>query len=208
MSLYDYSKISEFEKMQLPSGFSGNVYNLSYKWQDIIGFPTTPYKILEIGAHHGANTCSLFKTFARHTDSEVHTVDPWADYPDYNEYQKLQDQNYSLFLQNVSKLPPTEIRKLFIHRELSDKVEHRFTDNYFDIIYIDGNHEIKWVLHDALLALKKVTPGGWLIFDDAQDPNVITALNIFLQDHKDLFESEIKCHHCQIYLKRKSPIKV
>jgi predicted O-methyltransferase YrrM len=39
-------------------------------------------------------------------------------------------------------------------------------DNFFDIIYIDGNHEPEYVLEDAVLSFRKLKVGGILIFDD------------------------------------------
>jgi hypothetical protein len=39
-------------------------------------------------------------------------------------------------------------------------------DNFFDIIYIDGNHEPEFALEDAILSFRKLKIGGYLIFDD------------------------------------------
>jgi len=42
----------------------------------------------------------------------------------------------------------------------------KFEDSFFDIIYIDGNHEPEYVLEDAVLSFRKLKIGGYLIFDD------------------------------------------
>ena len=39
-------------------------------------------------------------------------------------------------------------------------------DNFFDIIYIDGNHEPEYVLEDAVLSFRKLKNNGIMIFDD------------------------------------------
>ena len=42
----------------------------------------------------------------------------------------------------------------------------RFPDASFDLIYIDGDHSYPGVRADALVALQKVRPDGWLVFND------------------------------------------
>ena len=200
---FDYSKISDFEKSMLPVGFEGNVYNLSYKWLEIIPATYEKMKILEIGSYHGANACSLLKTYALHPKSEIHCVDPWTDYEGYNEYKDKQMNNYSTFINNISKLFSEDMHKIHIHRMLSENCISRFPDESFDIIYIDGNHEVAYVIEDAIISLKKVKRGGWIIFDDAYDEEVKKAMQIFLHVYASSFENEIFMKNGQAYIKRK-----
>jgi hypothetical protein len=51
--------------------------------------------------------------------------------------------------------------KGYSHKEI-----FRFDDNYFDIIYIDGNHEPEFVLEDAILSFRRLKYEGVMIFDD------------------------------------------
>jgi predicted O-methyltransferase YrrM len=199
---YDYSKISELEKSYLPSGFQGNVYNLSYKWHQILPASDKPLKVLEIGAYQGANACSLVKTFCKHPKSEIHCIDPWADYEAYNEYKQQQDSNYSIFLKNISKLDSSDVAKIHIHRMSSAHLDRRFDDNFFDIIYIDGNHSTFYVLQDAIQSLKKLVSGGYLIFDDIQDPEVAYAVKMFISVAKDQINLDIKSYSCQVYVRK------
>jgi hypothetical protein len=69
---YDYTGLPYDEMAYLPLGFKGNVYNMSFKWKEIINPTNDPIKVLEIGAYHGANVCCLTKTHAIHSDSEIH----------------------------------------------------------------------------------------------------------------------------------------
>lgn len=199
---YDYSKISEFEKKQLPEGFMGNVYNLSYKWKQFIPEYETPIKIMEIGVYHGANVCSYMKTYGKNVNTEIHCVDPWIDYEEYPEYQNKQKTNYKLFINNISKLDPVDLNKIFIHRGLSGKIIPLFQDELFDMIYIDGNHESKYVLEDAILTMTKLKKNGWLIFDDIHDPLVIKAIESFLYIYKSEFLS-IYSYNSQLFLNKK-----
>jgi SAM-dependent methyltransferase len=41
-----------------------------------------------------------------------------------------------------------------------------FEDNYFDWIYVDGAHDYHGVKKDAEVAVRKVKPGGYLVFND------------------------------------------
>lgn len=202
MSEYDYSKIDDLEKSLLPSGFRGNVYNLSYKWSGIILPLDIPRKIIEIGSYHGANALSLVKTFAKHPNSEIHCVDPWADYEQYTEYKGKQTTNYSLFMHNLSLLAPEELQKFYIHRMPSHVIDAHFVDETIDIVYIDGNHTALYVLQDALISLRKLVPGGYLIFDDIQDPEVLKAFQMFMNASQGLVESEVKIRFCMAFVKK------
>jgi len=198
---YDYSKINDFEKTQLPEGFQGNVYNLSYKWKTIIPLPTGPIRIMEIGAYHGANVCSYMKTYAEHSDTQIHCVDPWIDYDGYHEYQRKQSCNYLTFITNLSKLSPVDLHKVYLHRGLSENIVPTFLDESFDIIYIDGNHEKRYVLEDAVLSCKKIKKGGWIIFDDMHDREVNEGVQHFLSIYSSYFEG-FKLQNSQLFIKR------
>jgi len=192
---------SDLEKSFLPVGFEGYVFNMSYKWLDIIKPRDKPIKIMEIGSYHGANACSLVKTLATHPKSEIHCVDPWINYD--IEYKDKQGNNYSLFLKNISKLSPEDLSKIFIHRISSEDLDLYFKTNTFDIIYIDGNHSTYFVLQDAILSLKKLVPGGYLIFDDLQDKAVVDGLNLFLGSAKDLVFTDVRVNNCQAFVQKK-----
>jgi hypothetical protein len=199
---YDYTGLPYDEMAYLPLGFKGNVYNMSFKWKDIINPTNDPIKVLEIGAYHGANVCCLTKTHAIHSDSEIHCVDPWSDYEKYPEYKDQQRTNYSKFIHNISHLSPVDLNKIHIHRVKSEEAWTRFADEMFDIIYIDGNHERNFVFEDALMSLKKVKKGGWLVFDDAHDDKVMEAIQIFLHLYKDSFHPHVLSKNGQAYMRR------
>jgi hypothetical protein len=203
LSPYDYSRISEAERKQLPIGFRGDVLNMSYKWATIIPLPADkPWKILEIGVYHGANVCNLVKTYAAHPSSEIHCVDPWMDVPDYPEYRNQQPTNYSNFIHNIALLDPVDLQKIYPYRKLSEEVVPGFSNESFDLIYVDGNHTKPFVLEDATMVAKKVKRGGWLVFDDTHHPDVSVALQAFLSVNAYRFE-EIKIQNSQLFMRRR-----
>ncbi len=204
LNKYDYLNCNENQKKYLPEGFIGNVYRLSDEWLKAIPLSENPIKILEIGSYHGANLCSLMKTYATNEKSEVHCIDPWFDYKGCNEYKNNHPTNYSIFLNNVSKLSPSDIQKIYIHRGLSENIMPKFEDNYFDIIYIDGNHEKRYVLEDTIMSFKKLKPNGWMIFDDLQCNDVSETLKLFISIYKDSIEENLQVINSQLILKLKS----
>jgi hypothetical protein len=57
-----------------------------------------------------------------------------------------------------------------VHRNTSAGCSSQFSDNYFDWIYIDGNHRYEFVKHDLELFLPKVKLGGMIAGDDYATP--------------------------------------
>lgn len=149
----------------LPESFQGIAYRLANNWNKFIPVRTdVPIKYLEIGAFYGANLISVANTYASHQDSELYAIDPWIDYDEYPEYKGQQQTIYSTFKNNISS--SGHAHKINIRRGFSNEELLKLQDEYFDMIYIDGNHEPEFVLEDAVLAFRKLKKGGTLIFDD------------------------------------------
>jgi predicted O-methyltransferase YrrM len=139
--------------------FSGVQYSL-----DVNDYSTRPIRYLEIGAFYGANLLSVAETFCAHPDSRMWCIDPWEDYEDYPEYKNQPSAIrgiYGSFLEN-----PEVNDKVTVKRGYSNIQLLSFEDGYFDIIYIDGNHEPEYVLEDAVLSFRKLKVGGVMIFGD------------------------------------------
>ena len=75
-----------------------------------------------------------------------------------------QTTTYETFLRNIEQSDHKE--KFKVKRGYSNVEILKFEDDYFDIIYIDGNHESEYVLEDAVLSFRKLKPNGIMIFDD------------------------------------------
>jgi len=147
--------------------FEGTTYRLPDNWADKINideFKNRPIKYLEIGAFYGANVIETAKTYGQHKDSKLYCVDPWEDYNDYPEYKGEIGHIYDTFIKNISESGHKE--KIIVNRGLSNIEVPKYEDDFFDIIYIDGNHEPDYVLEDAVLSFRKLKKGGYMIFDD------------------------------------------
>jgi SAM-dependent methyltransferase len=147
--------------------FQGVKYRIANNWYDSVKieqFKERPIRYLEIGVFYGANLISVAKTYAAHPESELYAVDPWKDYSEYPEYKNEIEFVYTTFLKNIESEGVKE--KIKVIRNYSHNILPTFENEFFDIIYIDGNHEPEYVLEDAVLSFRKLKPGGILIFDD------------------------------------------
>jgi len=149
------------------TNFKGEHYRLADNWFSIIdekNYNDRPINYLEIGAFYGANLLSVETSFAIHEQSKLYAIDPWEHYGEYPEYNGEQETIYRMFLNNIEN--SGKKNKIEVRRGYSHNIIPTLPDNFFDIIYIDGNHEPSFVLEDAVLSFRKLKRGGILIFDD------------------------------------------
>lgn len=79
----------------------------------------------------------------------------------------------------------TENKNVIIHKGFSNQVLNNFEDNYFDVIYIDGDHTYDGVKSDLYLSFKKVKNGGLICGHDYTEkmfPGVVKAVNEFCSE--------------------------
>ncbi len=102
--------------------------------------------------------------------SELTLIDPWEllSGQDEGEWTHKKHQNHEFMrgmfenvFANYAHLPNISISKGF-----SAEVLESFPDNYFDWLYIDGNHLYEFVLKDVEVAFRKVRAGGIIAGDD------------------------------------------
>lgn len=121
----------------------------------------------EIGVWKGA----FSEQILRHTKPKrLHLIDPWAfqdDFPDRMYGGSVaKDQSDMDAIHDEVARKFGSLSNVVIDRGMSDEVMGRFADDYFDWVYIDGNHYYDFVLRDLELARAKVRPGGIIAGDD------------------------------------------
>jgi predicted O-methyltransferase YrrM len=153
-----------------PPGFVGRFYfQYSDKnWAPYIPMPSGPINYLEIGCADGGNAIVISKSYAKHPDSKLYCVDPWMDYDEYPEYKGIQEWAWENFNRNIQKL--SDPAKFIIKRGLSEDIVPTLPNEFFDLIFVDGNHETEYVYRDGLMSLEKVKIGGYIVFDDYNFP--------------------------------------
>ncbi len=121
----------------------------------------------EIGVWKGEFSVKILEVAA---PKELHLIDPWQFQGEFPERmfggtvakeQKDMDDIYESVKRKFA-----DRNNVTFHRGFSDQVLDEFPDDYFDWIYVDGNHYYEYVMKDLQLSLQKVKPGGFITGDD------------------------------------------
>ena len=116
---------------------------------------------VEIGVKRG----EFSKHLLQHWNCEkLYLVDPWIsqDPSTYDETHHDHDDDFSKCLANVSPFAG----KFEIVKDFSYNAADRFADNFFDFVYIDGNHSYDAVKTDLRMWYPKLKAGGLIAGDD------------------------------------------
>ena len=151
----------------------------------------------EIGVHEGEFSEQILSAVE---PQELHLIDPWIHEEEGSceesrygglgpKGQAILDERYERVKERFAK----EIRtgQVRLHRNLSNVASNDFDDNYFDWIYVDGNHLYEFVMQDLQLYLPKLKPGGYITGDDYGvrgwwDNGVERAVNEFVSQNDGL----------------------
>lgn len=130
--------------------------------------------ILEIGVHKGNFSNELLQQF---NPSKLFLVDPWlyvegidawfgGDMP-LADGQLIMDNRCNAVKSKFAS--QIDNGQVVIIRKKSDEAWAELENNFFDIIYIDGNHSSDTVKSDIINSLVKIKPTGKIICDDFHD---------------------------------------
>lgn len=161
--------------------------------QDFKGKPNLAF--MQIGAFTGDATVWLVNNILTDKSSVLIDVDTWQGSDeevhhkmDFSDVEKVYDHR-TMNMDNVIKVKMTSIEFL---TTAEDK-------DYYDFIYIDGDHTSDAVFKDASLAWRALKPGGIMAFDDYEwEPQLPMhlrpqpAIDLFLtlmKDHIDLLRT-------------------
>lgn len=106
----------------------------------------------EIGVDRGAFSETISKSGLK-----LFAIDPWRRYEDYADFQG-QGTLDELYKQTQKVLSPYP--NCTIIRKTSIEAATLFADRSLDFVYIDGNHQLQYVVEDLTIWSKKVRPGG------------------------------------------------
>ena len=105
----------------------------------------------------------------------LHLIDPWTfesgdtyERALYGRAHAKSQSELDAVLGSVKERFEQEIRvgTVVIHRERSAQAAAHFADEYFDWLYIDGNHLYEFVMRDLEQYWPKVKPRGFIAGDD------------------------------------------
>lgn len=148
------------EKVFTQDWFSHNIHNWSIFLSRLKG--KQDLNFLEIGSYEGRATCWLLDEILTDKTSKITCIDTFEggfEHTDIN-FKSV----YDAFLNNIDhKKDQVAILK---GKSFERLLELQNNKEYFDFIYIDGSHESKHVLQDAILSFEILKSGGIMIFDD------------------------------------------
>ncbi len=115
----------------------------------------------EIGVWHG----HFSRVLIQQDLAALHLIDPWYVPPEKRWVR------VSIYEETPDKLREEfpDLDTLFIHKGYSQDVVHEFHDEYFDWVYVDGDHSYEGASSDLRLYTPKLKPGGLMICDDYSD---------------------------------------
>jgi hypothetical protein len=126
----------------------------------------------EIGVYKGDFSARIIRIV---TPQQLHLIDPWkyersATYRESfyggkaGGSQANMDSIFEAVLKRFRRQITTEAVR--VHRSNSIDASAAFPDDYFDWIYIDGNHQYEFVKRDLEAYYRKVKKGGYITGDD------------------------------------------
>ncbi len=142
-----------------------------------------------VGAEIGVDKGEFSEKFAR-SGLSLYAIDPWKSYSDYKDSRGQQRLD---FLYEHTKRVLAPYQKCTVVRKTSMEAVKDFEDGSLDFVYIDGNHQLRYVIEDLTEWSKKVRTGGVVCGHDYIYTNprtqagichVIYAVNAFTQAYK------------------------
>jgi hypothetical protein len=91
--------------------------------------------------------------------AEIHCVDPWSSHGT-GQHPNIEKR----FDHNISELKLKPHKHKMLSQDFLAAAQVR--GEHFDVIYIDGDHQAKSALADAVMAWPLLRKGGVLVFDD------------------------------------------
>lgn len=148
------------------------------------------------------------------TPSMLHLIDPWEYQTGFGKrlyggtVAQSQTDMDTIYRQVVDEFAKSSGVK--IHRAFSDAASSIFPDEYFDWVYVDGNHYYDYVLSDLRNYAPKIKTNGFLTGDDYfwtsvelnGDRPVLRAVDEFLKGNESF--TLVKIIGSQFILKKRA----
>ena len=112
---------------------------------------------MEIGSYEGLSTVFFLTIFK---NSNITCIDPFED------FEENKDKDFNIIYRNFINNTSAYKDRINLFKGTSDSFFKLPEKNFYDLIYIDGNHNSKFVLRDAENSFNCLNKGGIIIFDD------------------------------------------
>ena len=140
----------------------------------------------EIGVWKGEFSQLIIK---KNNPTKLYLIDPWKDFgDDYfdKKHVKYRQENQNLRFNLVNQKFKNNILKnqVEILKMTSKEALRRLENIKFDFIYVDGNHQYKFVKYDIENYFKLLNESGYLVGDDYRIESVKKAVDDFMENNK------------------------
>jgi len=116
----------------------------------------------EIGVNRG-NFSKLILKIVK--PKKLYLIDPWKHFSGKKpENEATMDENFNKTLKRVKN--EIESGQVIIKKKSSLDVLSKFENNFFDWIYVDGDHRYEFVKKDLELCYSKIKKNGFIAGDD------------------------------------------
>lgn len=174
-------------------------------WYDLVlpSLSESPRRILEMGTYEGRSACWLLDNAIRSGIDELVCIDHWPE--SLAAVERRFDKN------NAGRA--TKI-KGNARKILLELVQQK-TQNQFDVIYVDADHDARDTLYLSVLAWELLKPGGIMVFDDylwevSNKFTGVMATRVGIDAFLATYELELSVLHKQYQVfvqKRKNAVK-
>ena len=190
----DFKSYNEKEKW-----FCNNLFFLNNQLKKIKNIRN----ILEIGSYEGRSCIYFGKKFI---DAKITCVDTWSGSDEHLNI-KFQEIESNFDKNILNHLGNDRVEK----HKISSDVFFEKNNKFFDLIYIDGDHQTDQVKKDINNAWRNLNDGGYLILDDYTwwwykdlNKNPASAINNFIYKNINRIDVENLIIWKQVLIKKKS----
>lgn len=127
-----------------------------------------PIMVAEIGVERGKNALDMLENM---DIGKLYLIDDYLPYTDYLGGfcpPEIQEQVYQDMLGRINSY----LNKTIVIRKSSLDSALLFPDNFFDFVYIDGNHNYESVKKDMTIWFPKIKKGGLMAGHDFDGRNI------------------------------------
>lgn len=154
----------------------------NYPFRTSVEFAKNKFKnkeliCLEIGVYRGENALNILENL---NVKRLYLIDPWEKYLGYDEYNQ---EKLSRYYKETKKRLKKYLHKIIFIKKMSSSAIIDVPSS-LDFIYIDGNHDYKYVKKDIENYYKKLKKGGILAGHDISFQGVSKAFCEFVSKNK------------------------